>query len=145
VLNLKDEDGLGIQYNQLNGKEMMVLDMESDEWASGEFANKATSLYQVMKNAGGGVSSDALRCAIVLSNFKKSGGTIGGKTPVGLGLKCEDDNQGSWRCDDDAVFIGWGGDGSHRYGASKCGTDGGQDIYAGGNVDTGGWITVWVR
>lgn len=146
MLDLEDKDALGVQYNQVKGTELMVLDGGGEEFVSGEYANNAVSLFQRMTDIGKGTAvSGNVRCAVNAQNIKKTGGAVGGITPVGLGLKCEDDNEQTWRCDDDAVYIGWAGDGSHRYGASKCGTDGGSDIYNGGNTKSSGFITIWVR
>ena len=81
--------------------------------------------------SGGSNAGGAFSCSTRGTNFKKKGGRVGGIRPSWLGIKCEDDGQRSWRCDDDAVFIGWGQEwnGSHRNGIAKCGCDGGSDIY----------------
>ena len=75
----------------------------SDEWVSGKFKD-AKSLYQRIANAGG-ANSGPVSCSEPASNIQKSGGAVSGITVLGLGIKCEDDNQATWVCDDDAVYI----------------------------------------
>lgn len=136
-------DAIGEQYKQVKGSDLMILDVNNDEFVSGTFGGVQT-LHNRIKNLGGNVGGP-VRCVATGTSIKQSGGKVGQISVVGLGLKCEDDNEPNWRCNDDAVYIGWGGDASHRNGISKCGTDGGSDIYAGGNAQSQGTVTVWIR
>merc|ERR1712138_249250 len=84
----------------------------------GQFSGSG-SMYLRMTSVSNGqsvTSCNGLNCAICARSHTSTG-SIGGYSVRNLGLKCEDDGQGSWRCDDDAVYISWAMvNGSHRNG-----------------------------
>ena len=127
---LGKRDMIGKAYKYVKQTELMVTDLNTKEWLSGTFSG-SKSLWDRIKTAGGGNQGGAFSCSLRATNFKKKGGKVGGIDPKWLGIKCEDDNQRSWACDDDAVFIGWNQQFNawHRNGIAKCGCDGGSDIY----------------
>lgn len=53
----------------------------------------------------GSVVSGSITCARPVSNLVTVGNSIAGITISGLGLKCEDDEAKSWKCDDDAIYM----------------------------------------
>jgi len=76
--------------------------------------------------AGSSVSGP-VSCGRSVANLVIVGAGIAGIATKGLGLKCEDDGQSTWLCDDDAVYIGWASiNPNHRNGIGKCGSDGGD-------------------
>ena len=140
-------DALGWQFREIKMTELMVVDGEKPSaWVSASFVTGShRSLWKRIQEAGGG-NPGGLGCSETGTNLKKGNDIVSRIKVKGLGLKCEDDNQRSWKCDDDAVHIGWGMiNPSHRNGIGKCGNDGGSDIYAGENTQTPGFVLLFVR
>ncbi len=87
-----------------------------------------------------------LTCVESAISFSVTGSTVAGLTVTGLGFKCEDDGETTWKCDDDASFISWGAvSTSMRNGINKCGSDGGDDVFNLSNAASDAFVTLWVR
>ena len=123
-------DALCPAYRASPGSELMIYDQENSDFISGNL-KAFTSLYAKFKSyPRGSRVSGTLSCAETASNIRGVGKTIIGHRATSLGIKCEDDGQSTWRCDDDAIYIGlYKINSSHRNGIGKCGSDGGDDIY----------------
>jgi len=143
-------DGLGEQFLTVSGTDLMVFDEKNDAWVKSTLGATPETLFQRLLNIPLFASVPLARpsCALTGTNVEKSDNKVADITVQGLGLKCQDDADTVWRCDDDAVWIGWGSSGKHhREGIAKCGADGGKDIYNSNNNNNGdpGFVSVWVR
>jgi len=143
-------DGLGEQFLTVSGTDLMVFDEKNDAWVKSTLGATPETLFQRLLDIPLGASVPLARpsCALTGTNVEQSGNKVADIPVEGLGLKCQDDDDTVWRCDDDAVWIGWGSESKwHREGIAKCGSDGGKDIYNKHNSNSGdpGFVSVWVR
>eukprot|EP00051_Salpingoeca_urceolata_P032736 m.17125 g.17125 ORF g.17125 m.17125 type:complete len:515 (-) comp5399_c0_seq1:281-1825(-) len=147
-LDLTRGDAVFKSYQHTTANKVMVYDELNDHSVAGSVPGTPNkSLFRLISEASGTVAGP-VNCAVDLTNIQKSGNTVADVTTLGLGLKCEDDGQTSWRCDDDATYISWGlseGSVHHTGGINKCGSDGGDDVYNGANKHTDAYVTVWVQ
>ena len=109
MISTSTGDAIGVAYQTVLMTDLLVRDAFGANFIVGEFSG-TQPLFQRIRSISPGASVSScggISCAVCANEYFNIG-NVGGVGGVrALGLKCEDDGQPSWVCDDDAVYIGW--------------------------------------